>query len=128
MIDRYKLFKGCCIAAIVIGGISCLVCAGIFLFSYFLTASSDSAVQGGVTFFVALALLFPVAAGVISILAGKAGLQGDPYLCKKMSIISAGIMVLSLLSSFRTGSVNFLTVLETAFYCVFAYLAHTEAY
>ncbi len=126
--DHYKIFKGCCIAEIVIGGLSCLVCAGVFLFSYLLTWGSDSVVQGGVTFFVALALLFPVAAGVISILAGKAGLQGDPYLCKKMSTISAVIMVLSLLSAFRTGSLNFLTVLETAFYCVFAYLAHTEAY
>ena len=118
----------CCIAAIVIGGLNCLVCLIIFAIMSFATSGMDSTLHGGATLFTALVLAFPVAAGLISIFAGKAGIDSDPYRCKKLSTVSLIIMILSLMSSIRAGSNVFFPLIETAFYGVFTYLAHTEVY
>ena len=126
--DSYKIFKGCCIAAIVIGALSCLVCLVILLIFEFGTSSLDATMHGGITLLVALVLAFPAAAGLISIFAGRAGLQSDPYRCKKLSLISFIIMAVSLLSAFRSETNIFMTLIETLFYGVFTYLAHTESY
>ena len=126
--DTYKIFKGCCIAAIVIGGLNCLACLIIFLIASFATSGMDQTMKGGITLIAALILAFPAAAGLISIFAGKAGLVSDPYRCKRLSMISLLIMIGSLLSSIRAGSNVFIPLVETAFYGVFTYLARTESY
>ncbi|MBP0970941.1 MAG: hypothetical protein J5753_02760, partial [Oscillospiraceae bacterium] len=59
---------------------------------------------------------------------GKAGLQGDPYVCKKCSRICLVISILSLLSAFRNDSNLFFPILETVFYGIYTYLAYTEFY
>ena len=126
--DTYKLFKGCCIAAIVIGGLNCLVCLVIFALMSFATSGLDQTMHGGITLITALVLAFPVAAGLISIFAGKAGIDSDPYRCQKLCVASLIIMIFSLLSSIRAERNVFFPLIETAFYGVFTYLAHTEAY
>ena len=126
--DKSKIFKACNIISIVIGGLNVLGCLLIFLFSAFISKDMDQTTRGGVTFFTAFALILPVLAGVIAILAGKGGLESDPYRCRKCSLISLIIMALSLLSAFRDGSGVFINLVETAFYGFYTYLAHTEYY
>lgn len=126
--DTYKIFKGCCIAAIVIGGLNCLVCLVIFLIMSFATSGLDQTMHGGLTLITAVILAFPAAAGLISIFAGKSGIDSDPYRCKKLSTVSLVIMILSLLSTIHNGRNVFFPLIETVFYGVFTYLAHTEAY
>lgn len=126
--DTYKIFKGCCIAAIVIGGLNCLVCLVIFLIMSFATSGLNQTMHGGLTLITAVILAFPAAAGLISIFAGKSGIDSDPYRCKKLSTVSLVIMILSLLSTIHNGRNVFFPLIETVFYGVFTYLAHTEAY
>lgn len=126
--DTYKIFKGCCIAAIVIGGLSCLVCLIILAVMSFATSGLDDSLQGGITLIAAIILAFPAAAGLISVFAGKAGLDSDPERCKKLSAASLVIMILSLFSAIRADRNVFFPLIETVFYGVFTYLAHTEAY
>lgn len=125
--DKSVIFKACNIIAIVLGGLLCLISL-IAVIMVAIATSGDDVLQGGATLFTTLALIFPIATGVMSILAGKAGLQSDPYLCKKMSLYVLILMAVSALSALRAGTFNFLTVLELAFYAVYCYLAHTEAY
>ena len=126
--DKSVIFKVCNIVAIVIGGLNVLVCL-ILLGSLFLaTSGMDSITQGGITFFSTLGLLYPIIVGVISILAGKAGIQGDPDLCKKLARISLIVMIVSLLSAIRHHYNLFFPILETAFYAIYTYLAYTEFY
>ncbi|MBP0967956.1 MAG: hypothetical protein J5722_09995 [Oscillospiraceae bacterium] len=126
--DTYKIFKGCCIAAIVIGGLSCLVCLIILAVMFLATSGMDDYLKGGITMIAALVLAFPAAAGLISVFAGKAGLDSDPERCKKLSTVSLVIMILSLFSAIRADRNVFFPLIETVFYGVFTYLAHTEAY
>ena len=126
--DKSTIFKVCNIIAIVIGGLNVLVCLILLGAMFFASSGMDQITQGGITFFATLVLIFPIAVGVTSILAGKAGLQGDPYVCKKCSRICLVISILSLLSAFRNDSNLFFPILETVFYGIYTYLAYTEFY
>ena len=126
--DKSGIFKACNIIAIVIGGLNVLVCLVLLGAMFFASSGLDQVTQGGVTFFTTLVLLFPIAVGVTSILAGKAGLQSDPDRCRKCSRICLIISILSLLSAFSNGSNLFFPILETAFYGIYTYLAYTEFY
>lgn len=126
--DLYKVFKVLSYVVMILGGLvilsAVLLVAGIGA----LTADAGEINQGGATFFMTLALLPALAVGVLSVLSGLAGLRSDPDKCRKYSKILVGFMVLSALSALRTGSFNFMTLIELAIYGVYCYLAHTQSY
>lgn len=93
-----------------------------------LTAGTDDVTQGGFTFFTLFFSLPVIGVGIVSFLAGHAGLHSDPDRCKKCANIMAVLMVLSAVSALRSHTFGFMTLLELAIYGFYCYLAHTQYY
>ena len=128
-LDKELLFKIGSWIAIVLGGllilVSIITVAGVGL----ATSQMGETVQGGMTFFTLLGVAFPIIAGVVSLLAGRAGLQSDPDRCRKLTLIIVGVLAFNFLRSLiHGGSFSFLTLLIIAFYGAYCYLAHTASY
>ncbi len=126
--DLSKVFRALCYVVMVLGGLMLLLAILTVAGVGAATSNADSITRGGFTFFTAFALIPTILQGIIGVLAGRAGLQSDPDRCRKLSIVLAVLSVLSLISSIRGGSVNFMSFVSLAIYGGFCYLAHTQSY
>ena len=126
--DLSKVFRALCYVVMVLGGLVLLIAILTVVGVGAATSGADSVTRGGFTFFTAFALIPAILQGIIGVLAGRAGLQSDPYRCRKLSIVLAVLAVLSLLSAIRGGTVNFMSFVSLAIYGGFCYLAHTQSY
>lgn len=127
--DMGKVFKGCSIAMIVLGGIQIIRVIALML----LGGSVGEAVGGedgsnAMTYLVFVACLPALILSVVSIFCGRAGIQSDPDRCRKLSRVLAIIAVLDVVSAVRHHQMNFWLVLEVLFYGFYCYLAYTESY
>jgi hypothetical protein len=74
-------------------------------------------------------MAFPIIAGVVSLLAGRAGLQSDPDRCRKLTLVIVGVLGFNFIRNLiHGGSFSFISLLVIAFYGVYCYLAHTASY
>lgn len=112
----------------VLGGLVILSVILLVAGAGLLTSGADDVTQGGVTFFTFFFMLPAIGVGVVSFLAGLAGLHSDPDKCRKHSKILVVLAVLSAFSAIKSGTFNIMTLLETAVYAVHCYLAHTQYY
>lgn len=126
--DLSKVFRALCYVVMVLGGLLLLIAILTVVGVGAATAEADAVTRGGFTFFTAFALIPYILLGIIGVLAGRAGLQSDPYRCRKLSIVLAVLAVLDLLTAIRTGNGIFMNVVSLAIYGGFCYLAHTESY
>lgn len=126
--DFSTVFKVLNYVVMVIGALMILTVVLAVAGVGFLSAGTDDVTQGGLTFFTLFFSLPVIGVGVVSFLAGHAGLHSDPDRCRKCSKIMAVLMVLSAIAALRNGTFNFVTVLELAIYGFYCYLAHTQYY
>ena len=127
--DKELFFKIGSWIAIVVGAllilVSIITVAGVGL----ATSEMGDTVQGGATFFTLLGMAFPIIAGVVSLLAGRAGLQSDPDRCRKLTLVIVGVLGFNFIRNLiHGGSFSFISLLVIAFYGVYCYLAHTASY
>ena len=128
-LDKELLFKIGSWVAIVVGGllilVSVITIAGVGL----ATSDMGDTVQGGATFFTMIGVAFPIIAGIVSLLAGRAGLQSDPDRCRKLTLVIVGVLGFNFIRNLiHGGGFSFISLLVIAFYAGYCYLAHTASY
>ncbi|MCQ2417141.1 MAG: hypothetical protein MJ071_04940 [Oscillospiraceae bacterium] len=126
--DRGLLFKILNYVVIVFGAITVLLAIIEFGAVAFFVPSGDDIVYGGVTLLMFLVLLPSLAVGILSFVAGRAGLTGNVYTCRKCARLLAIFAAWGLVGALKQHSVSFISVLTTLVDCVYCYLAYTENY
>ncbi len=118
---------------IIVIGAAVLILGRVFLLMTGMSSlvedlGGDQLESGKMSWLVMMICLPQIVTGIIAILCGVAGLKSDPDRCKKLSRVLAAFAILSMVSAIREHSFTAMLGIEVVFFCVYAYLAHTQFY
>ena len=114
---------------IIVIGAAVLILGRVFLLMTGMSSLVEDQLESGKMSWLVMMICLPqIVTGIIAILCGVAGLKSDPDRCKKLSRVLAAFAILSMVSAIREHSFTAMLGIEVVFFCVYAYLAHTQFY
>ena len=123
-----KVFKVLNYLIMVVAGALLLYMIYLVIAAAIATSGTDDITRGGVTFFTMFACLPAAALAVIAFLAGRAGLQSDPYSCRKYAKWLLIVAIVSVVLDLPSSGITARGIITIAFYGFYTYLAHTVSY